>query len=224
MVASLAPPTPVPIDIWISASWEEFVGLSDHPTHAKSKGYYRHGAMRFEAICTGSDHARDHTLIILAIGLYAMVREIPINCNDACSYRKTGHDEFQPDISCYAGANVDAIPNGTRVIDLDTYPLPNLVIEISDTTLSDDKGEKRLQYEELGISEYWIVNVKTGEILAFAITTIGGSQRIQTSQVIPGLEFSLLEATLHHRRHNHQSATLAWLMPQIQSSTPLPNH
>lgn len=210
------PTTQVPMDTWISAPWEEFVRLSDDPAHAKSKGYYHQGAMRFEAMSTGSDHSRDHAIIILAIGLYAMVREIPINCHDACSYRKTGHDECQPDISCYTDVNVNAIPDGTRIINLDTYPLPNLVIEISDTTLSDDKGEKRLQYEELGISEYWIVSVKTCEIIAFSISDIGVSQRIQTSQVIPGLQLSLLKETLERRRGSNQSAAMAWLMTQIQ--------
>jgi Uma2 family endonuclease len=208
--------TQIPMDTWISASWEEFVRLSDDPTHAKSKGYYHQGAMRFEAMSTGSDHSDTHAIIVFAIILYSTHNGLPLTTKDACSYRKTGYDEFQPDISCYSGENANAIPNETRVINLDTYPLPNLVIEISDTTLSDDKGEKRLQYEELGISEYWIVNVKTCEIIAFSISNIGTSQRIQTSQAIPNLELSLLKATLQRRRESNQSATIAWLMTQIQ--------
>lgn len=211
-----SPTTQIPLDTWISASWEEFVRLADDPAYAKSKGYYHQGAMRFEAMSTGFAHSDAHAIILFAIILYATHSGLPLTTIDACSYRKTGCDEFQPDISCYSGENADTIPNETRVIDLDTYPLPNLVIEISDTTLSDDKGEKRLQYEELGISEYWIVNVKTGEIIAFLISAIGVSQRIQVSQVIPGLKFSLLSATLQHRREHNQSATMAWLMAQVQ--------
>ncbi len=217
----IAPPPPIPstqipLDTWITASWEEFVALSDHPTHAKSKGYYHKGAMRFEAMSTGFAHSDVHAIILFAIILYGAHSGLPLTTTDACSYRKTGYDEFQPDISCYSGENANAIPNGTRIINLDTHPLPNLVIEISDTTLSDDKGEKRLQYEELGISEYWIVNVKTCEIIAFSISTIGTSQRIQTSQAIPNLELSLLKATLQRRRESNQSAAMAWLMTQIQ--------
>jgi Uma2 family endonuclease len=165
---------------------------------------------------TGSDHSDTHAITLFAIILYSTHNGLPLTTKDACSYRKTGHDEFQPDISCYSGENANAIPNGTRIINLDTYPLPNLVIEISDTTLSDDKGEKRLQYEELGISEYWIVSVQTCDIIAFSISNIGISQRIQTSQVIPGLEFSLLKTTLQRRRESNQSAAMAWLMTQIQ--------
>ena len=70
-----------------------------------------------------------------------------------------GFDEFQPDLSYYVGETAGAIPWGTRVVNLDKYPLPSLVIEVSDTSLSDDLGMKRLQYEDLGIPDYWFVNV-----------------------------------------------------------------
>jgi Uma2 family endonuclease len=211
----IATSTAPPMDTWISAPWPEFLQLADDPTHTQIKGYYHHGRMRFESMSTGSDHSKDHTIIIMAIGLYAMLRQIPLNSHDACSYRKTGHTEFQPDISCYTAENINAIPSGTRVIDLDLYPLPNLVIEISDTTLSDDKGEKRLQYEEIGISEYWIVDVQNCEIIAFEISPLGGSRRIQVSQVLSGLALDLLAATLKRSRQDDQSTTMAWLMGQI---------
>lgn len=203
------------LNTWIPSSWDEFVSLAEEPTYAKLKGYYYQGRMRFEPMSTGADHSKDHTIIILAIGLYAMVRQIPLNTHDACSYRKTGHDECQPDASCYIGQNATAIPYGTRVIDLDRYPLPDLVIEVSDTTLGDDKGEKRLQYEDLRIPEYWIVNVQTGEILAWEIAPDGSSRRIQTSQVLARLDLGLLTETLKRSRQENQSVTLAWLMTQF---------
>jgi Uma2 family endonuclease len=103
------------------------------------------------------------------------------------------------------------------VIDLDIYPMPNLVIEVSDTSLSDDKGEKRLQYEDLRISEYWIVDVKKCQNLAFAIAPDGSSQRIQVSQVISGLALELLEAALNRSRQATQPEAMAWFMQQIQA-------
>jgi Uma2 family endonuclease len=33
------------------------------------------------------------------------------------------------------------------------------VIEVADTTLAEDRGEKTLLYAEAGIPEYWIVNL-----------------------------------------------------------------
>jgi Uma2 family endonuclease len=207
----------LPIDDWQPVSWETFVQWAEDVTRPKRKSYYHHGRARFEGMPTGSDHSQDHIIMILAIGLYAMLKQIPINTHDACSYRKAGVSEFQPDISCYTGDRVNAIPNGTRVVDLDQYPVPNLVIEISDTTFNDDLGLKRLQYEELGIGEYWIVNVQTSEIIAFSVSEDGVSRRIHGSQVLPQLAFKLLEETLLRRRESDQSSTIAWFMTQVQT-------
>lgn len=56
------------------------------------------------------------------------------------------------------------------MIDLEQYPLPDLAIEVSDTSLADDLSTKRLQYEDLKIPEYWVVNVQAMQILAFTFT------------------------------------------------------
>jgi Uma2 family endonuclease len=218
MNAIAKPLTPPELDTWIAADWDAFLQIAEAPSSAKLKSYYHQGRMRFELMSTGSDHSKDHASLIQLLGLYAMVMQLPVNFHDGCSYRKTDVDEFQPDISCYANANANVIPFGTRVIDLDTYPIPNLVIEISDTSLSDDKGEKRIQYEDLRIPEYWIVDVKKCQILGFAISLDGSSQRIQVSRVISGLAFELLESALKRSRQENQSATMAWFMAQMNAS------
>jgi Uma2 family endonuclease len=204
-----------PLDTWISAPWSEFVAIADAPDSAKRKSYYYSHQMRFEDMSTGSDHAKDHMTIIMSVGLFAAMQGIPINGHD-CSYRQIGKIEFQPDASYYIGDNADAIAWGTRIIDLDQYPLPDLVIEISDTTFNDDLGTKRLQYEELGIREYWIVNVQTMRIYAFAIAPDGSSHHIRQSIVLSGLKLEILEQALQRSRQENQSAVTAWLMQQFQ--------
>jgi Uma2 family endonuclease len=114
------------------------------------------------------------------------------------------------------GKNANSIPWGTRVIDVDVYPLPNLVIEISDTSLNDDLGAKRLQYEDLGIPEYWIVAVETQQIFGFSIGGDGSSRRIHTSQVLPELSLDVLEQALHRSCTENQSLVTTWFMSQIQ--------
>ena len=208
---------PNPLNAWLPATWEEFVNIADDPASAKLKGYYYIGTMRFEPMSTGSDHSNDHALIIVAISLFAALNRIPITAKDGCSYRKVGFDEFQPDSSYYIGDDADTIPWGTRVIDLEQYPLPNLAIEVSDTSLADDLGRKRLQYEDLGIPEYWIVNVQITQILAFAIAPDGTIRRIRESQVLPGLKLEILEQVLQRSRQENQSATVAWLMEQFRA-------
>lgn len=209
--------TEIPLNTWLSAPWDAFVQRADSPESDKLKSYYYQGRMRFEPMSTGSDHSKDHMTLILSVGLFATLQGIPINGHDNCSYRRTGVAEFQPDASYYIGENADAIPWGTRVIDLEVYPVPSLAIEISDTSLGDDLGAKRLQYEELGISEYWIVNVQEREIVAFAIAPDGSSRRIRESQVLPGLRLEILEQALERSRQENQSATTAWLMEQFRA-------
>jgi Uma2 family endonuclease len=208
--------TQTPLNTWITASWEEFVAIADAPASAQLKSYYYQGRMRFEPMSTGSDHSNDHALILFALSFFAAHQQIPMTAKDGCSYRKTGYDEFQPDASYYIGDTADAIPWGTRVINLDLYPLPSLVIEISDTSLADDLGEKRLQYEDLGITEYWTVNVQKMQIPAFAIAPDHSIRRIRESQVLRGLKLETLEQALQRSRQENQSATTAWLMEQFR--------
>ncbi|NEQ40476.1 MAG: Uma2 family endonuclease [Okeania sp. SIO3I5] len=98
--------------------------------------------------------------------------------------------EVQPDISYYIGDNTNIIPRGTSVVGLDIYPSPDLVIEIANTSLADDKGEKRLIYEDLKVKEYWVVDVKNVDIIAFTVVN-NGSKRIRESQILPGLVISV---------------------------------
>jgi Uma2 family endonuclease len=197
------------LDSWQSASWEEFVRLADDRLADKLKCYYYRGKMRFEPLSTSVDHARDHAAMIFALSFFAAVNGIPANGHDRCSYRQTGSNEFQPDISYYVDEATNAIPWGTGVVDLNQYPIPDLVIEISDTSLTDDLGMKRLQYEDLRIPEYWIVNVQAMQVLAFAIAPDGTTRQIQESQVLGGLRLVILEEALGRSRGESQSATKA---------------
>ncbi len=206
------------LDHWQTASWEEFIRIADDQDSAKLKCYYYDGKMRFEPMSTGADHSRDHVLIMFALSFFAATQGIQATGHDGCSYRKIGMDEFQPDISYYVGEATEAIPWGTRVVNLDQYPIPDVVIEISDTSLSDDLGTKRLQYEDLRIPEYWIVNVQAMQILAFAIAPDGTTQRIQESRVFSGLRLAILEEALVRSRRESQSATNAWLMQQFSAT------
>ncbi|KAM3099382.1 Uma2 family endonuclease [Phormidesmis sp. 146-35] len=203
-------------DAWVPASWEEYLQTIDDPAHEKAKGYYYQGNMRVEMAAVGCDHADDHAVILFAVFLFATLKGIAFRSLDNCSFRKVGVQEFQPDVSYYIGGRARLIPRGTNIVDLDLYPVPDLVIEVSKTTLLDDRGNKRTLYEELGISEYWVVDVEKAEILAFQMID-RGSKRIDQSEVLPGLEFAVLEAALRQSRETDQSQVGAWLLTQFQT-------
>lgn len=199
-------------DTWVPATWDEYLSALDDPAHVKSKGYYSNGLMRLEMQSSvGFDHSKDHSTISLAVNLYGILKGIPFTILDNCSFRKTGYVEFQPDLAYYVGPKATAIPNGTDVVSLEDYPVPDLVVEVAKSSLLDDRTVKRVLYEEVGIAEYWIVKVETAEVLAYQMSD-RGSQRIDTSLIFPGLEIATLDQALQLSRSQDQSQVGAWLM------------
>jgi Uma2 family endonuclease len=204
-------------DTWANATWEDYLSAIEDPRHAKSKGYFYNNKLRIEITPVGSDHSCDHTIVIVAVSLFTAIKQIAVTGRDNCSYRKTGSLEVQPDVSYYIGENANVIPWGTGIVDLDVFPPPDLVIEVANTSLSDDQGAKRLMYEDLGVKEYWILDVKNVRVLAFEIVT-QGSHRITESNVLPGLKIALLQDALRQTRETNQSQVVAWLMEKFQRS------
>jgi Uma2 family endonuclease len=202
-------------DTWIAATWDDYIQIIENPVYVKAQGYYHNRHMRIEMPPIGNDHASDHTIILFAVNLFASIKGIALNGKDNCTYRKTGFNEAQPDVSYYIGENADVIPYGTSIINLDIYPSPDLVIEVANTSLADDQGQKRILYEDLGVKEYWILNVQNVQIMAFAIEN-QGSRRITESQVLPGLTISLLNEALRRTRQMNQSQVGAWLLTEFQ--------
>ncbi|GAB4326556.1 MAG: hypothetical protein OHK0047_12050 [Leptolyngbyaceae cyanobacterium] len=94
-------------------------------------------------------------------------------------------------------------------------PPPDLAIEIADSSINDDLGKKRLLYEEMRVAEYWVVDVENTQILAFQIVE-NGSVRITRSQVLPGLEISLLCEILQMGQQMDDSQVVSWLMTHFQ--------
>ena len=205
------PQVELPTDTWVKASWDEYAQIIDNPQLEKAKGYYFNDRMRIEMPPVGNDHASDHSIVNHA-HLWAGIKGIDLNGKDNCTYRKIGIWEAQPDASYYTGGNAEVIPWGTTIIHLN--PPPTLAIEVANTSLSDDIGEKRLLYEQLGVAEYWIVDVKNIEIFAFSVAN-SGSRKITQSHVLLGLEIVLEEALRQTRQMNHGRVS-AWLLSQFQ--------
>lgn len=208
--------TKLPTDIWVVATWEEFIAMADYPAYNKAKCYYRNGQMRIETMSVGPDHSRDNAIALLAINLFCTIKGVAVNGFNKCSYRKIGVRECQPDLSYYIRSRAQLAPKGTSIANHDVTPPPDLVIEVADSTLADDIGEKRLLYEELKVAEYWVVDVQKSEIIAFAIIADNGSRRIVRSEILPGLTIALLEEGLRRSRTQDQAQVGAWLLAQFQ--------
>jgi Uma2 family endonuclease len=200
---------------WLRSDWETYISTIDSPEHEKHQGYYYNGYMRIEDMPTGADHSRYHVILTFAINLFCTIGGIAINGFDNCTYRKMGIRECQPDLSYYCEEKARLAPIGTSVINLDEQAIPNLIIEISNTTLEDDLGAKRLLYEEMGISEYWVVDVQNAQIYAFEMFD-RGSKRIDTSIVLSELSIAIITEALNRSREVDQSQIGQWLMTEFQ--------
>jgi Uma2 family endonuclease len=211
----IATATKIELNEWVKATWDEYLQVEENPDYEKAKIYYYQEKIRIEMSPLGNDHASDHSIIITAINLYNILKGINFNCKDNCNYRKTGYKSAQPDLSYYIGDKADAIPYNTGVVNLDIYPAPNLVIEIANTSLLDDLGNKRLLYENFGCEEYWIVDVKNQKIIAFGIND-GGSKQITKSEILSNLELKILEEALAKTRQQNHTKVGAWLLQQFQ--------
>ncbi len=216
MVASpTQTPAQVQVNAWIPADWEKYLVLSQDPSFSKAKGYYYNDHMRIE-MGVGPDHARRDHLLALSVTLFGVVKGVSLTGMNNCSYRKSQIGECQPDLSYYIGERAPLAPTGLSVVDLDDFDPPDLVVEISASSLSDDIGPKRLLYEDMGVREYWVVDVKGMVIIAFQIIS-GGSVRLSQSQVLPGLNLSLLQKSLTPELQQDHSQAAAWLMEQFRS-------
>ena len=114
------------------------------------------------------------------------------------------------------GERARLAPVGTSVINLDEQATPDLVIEISNTSISGDLGAKRFLYEEMGVSEYWIVDVQNTLIYAFEMID-RGSRRIDTSLVLPNLSIDTIKTALNLSKEQNQTQIGQWLMKEFQT-------
>jgi len=202
-------------DFWVLATWDEYINQLNDPIYQQAKGYYYKEHMRIEMSPVSFDHGQDHVIIIFAVNLFVALKQLPATGLDTANFRKVGVRECQPDVAYYLGESAKAIPSGTGIVNLDQYPAPNLVIEIARSSLLDDLGTKRSLYEELGVNEYWVVDVQKAQLLAYSMSN-QGSQRMQVSQVLPGLEVVVLEEALQRSRQTNQAEVGAWLLSRFQ--------
>ena len=202
-------------ETWLDGSWEDYLKVLETLPDEKGKSYYYHHQYRIEMSPLGSDHSKDHGIISYLVYLFATLKAIELNGHDNCTFRKPNFREAQPDLAFYVGKNANIIPRGTGIIHLNQYPAPNLVIEIANSSLADDLGKKRLLYEDLGVEEYWVVDVKKAQVTAFKIEK-QGSYRLNTSQVLPNLEINLIAEALRQSRESTHTKVGNWLLQQFQ--------
>jgi Uma2 family endonuclease len=200
MTALIAIPTqrssPSP---WQPATWEEYERSRDAMGEGAGRLFFNEGYLWVDMGGEGINHSRFNDLVTLVVFLW-FSQKLPQQTFDSmsgCLLEKTDCQGASPDKVLYIGGDSPRWrEKESRSIDLEKWRVPDLVAEISDTTLATDLDEKKQLYTKLTIPEYWVVDVQGARVLAFRLNDLGRYQEIDVSLALPGLPIDLLTQTL----------------------------
>jgi hypothetical protein len=203
------------------ANWQDYVAVRDNPDVQKIA--FHEGWLWFDMGHEGPRHASFSDLMTMVFGFWAFVNsEVVLQSYGRCLLERPESHACSPDLVLYKGDKIPRWQEGQpRRIMLNRDRLPDLVGEIADTSLSLDLDEQKQLYASLGISEYWVIDVKGKRIFAFGLAETGIYEEIQVSQVLTDLPIALLEQTLERLDTETNTAAANWLMQQLQTQTPL---
>lgn len=209
----------LPLTEWNIASWENYETWRDAENRERVKLYYYQNHLLVEMGSEGINHSNigDLFAMLFFIWFSQHIRQTS-NSFGGCLLEKSQQSSAAPDIVLYSGEDYPTWhPRERRYIDLDRWRVPDLVGEISDTTLSKDLDEKKHLYASLGISEYWVVDVVGRRVFAFQLQDNNQYQECQVSQSLRGLPIALLEQTLVRLQDESNISAANWFAEQINS-------
>ena len=121
--------------------------------------------------------------------------EPPLLVREEKSVRLTLDTELIPDVS---------VVRGTRDDYRERHPIPvdtALIVEVADSSVVKDLGEKAQSYSQAGMMEYWVVLVDEEAIVVHRQPTRSGYQSVSqlagtdtlSSEALPGIAWAINE-------------------------------
>jgi Uma2 family endonuclease len=220
MTAIIPTSPPVIIDRSSSATWEDYLHRLEHPLseiEELERVFFNCGVMWVEDMGNeGINHARFNKLFTMILAFWFAKRgDVEFDLLGGCVLAKAPLQGAAPDESLYIGGNSPQYePGEARRVNLNEWRVPDLAVEIADTTLANDLDEKKQLYLNLEIPEYWVVDVRGKRVLAFRLVD-GKYQECIESIALAGLPIALLEQTLERVNNVNGNAAL-WFADQIQ--------
>jgi Uma2 family endonuclease len=196
---------------WQAATWPDYLRYRNTLGPEQFRLFFYEHQLLITYMCwEGINHATICDLFTLIFGFWfsAFPDQIASSLG-RCLLEKEQVASGAPDLVLYLGDNYPQWqPGDPRRIDLNQWRVPDLVGEISDTTLAIDLDEKKQLYAALGIPEYWVVDVRGQRVFAFLLKPNGKYQACEQSQALAGLAITILEQTLMrlHTESNIQAA------------------
>ncbi len=204
---------------WQSATWEDYLAYRDRPTDQRMRLYFNGQALLVDMGSEGIDHASTSDLFLLLIYVWVNHHQpnLAVGSFGRCLLEKLGYRAASPDLVLYLGDSIPRREAGDlRRIDLNVWPVPDLVGEIADTSLASDLDEKKKLYADLQIPEYWVIDVQGNRVLAFRLQPEGVYCQLIQSVTLPGLSIHLLEQALERLGEEPNFAVANWFGQQIQ--------
>ncbi|CAN1209001.1 Putative restriction endonuclease domain-containing protein [Tumidithrix helvetica PCC 7403] len=201
---------------WQQATWDEYEMLRDDDGN-RYKLFFDNQRLWVEMGAEGINHAKFGDLFAMILAFWAAkFPDLKLSTFGGCQIEKKGKKAVAPDIVLYVGDDAPTWKaEQSRFIDLELWRSPDLVGEISDTTLAIDLDEKKRMYAELGISEYWVVDVRADRLFAFRLDESNVYQQCEVSQVLPNLAIAMLEQTMELLATKTNTEAAIWFSQQI---------
>jgi Uma2 family endonuclease len=200
------------------ATWEDYLHRVENPQSDLECPFFNCGVMWIEDMGNeGIKHARFNKLFTLILGFWFAEQEnVNFDLLGGCVLEKSPDRGAAPDEVLYIGGDSPPSPEvGSRRVNLNQCRVPDLVVEISDTTLSTDLDRKKQLYLALEIPEYWVVNIRGKQVIAFRLID-GEYEECIESIALLGLPIQLLEQTID-RMDNHNGNAAMWFAAQIKN-------
>ena len=203
---------------WKPATWEDYLAYRNLPNNDKMKLFFNNGYLL--VIDTLGEEIEPATIRNLFTMLFASwLIQNPNNIFSSlggCLIEKAPIKACIPDLVIYLGEDCPRSLQGEKqYIDLSRWRVPNLVGEIADTTLATDMDEKKHLYAELGIPEYWVIDVRGQRVFAFQLQENGEYKECDRSLALAELPISLLEQTLSRLNQETNGSAAFWFAGQI---------
>lgn len=224
MITTLEISTESSLTHWQPATWQDYLNYRDdpNPDTAKARLFFNRNQLLITDMSgEGINHSGFNNLLTIILGLWLIqFPEQEFKLLGGCLIEKPKIQAASPDLMLYLGENFPVWQEGeTRFISLDKWRVPDLVGEISDTTLATDLDEKKQLYAALQVPEYWVISVRAKQMLIFVLQENGKYLEAQTSSVLVGLTTELINQTLEQLDQGGTGQATRWFYQQIQKNT-----
>ncbi len=200
------------------ATWDDYLKFRDSDN---IEGIFlNQGRLWVDMGKEGINHATINDLFIALLHLWFIHKqpEQIFSTFGRCLLEKPPHRAAAPDLVLYLGENYPTWTKGnSRYINLNESRIPELVGEISDPTIAIDLDEKKHLYADLGIPEYWVIDVLAKRVIAFKLDTHGMYQECEESLALTGLKIDLLSQVLSQLTTGTNGSATAWFFQQINN-------